>query len=59
MIYIWDENVDFYDGMLNKSDIINRYLTELRNPVQLDIETELQKKLREIDERSSSNIRTE
>lgn len=28
MVYIWDENLDFYDGLDNKSDTINQFLQE-------------------------------
>ena len=54
MIYIWEENVKYYDHLDNKSDLINKFLISRQIPKQLDIETELEKKLRRIDERTNS-----
>lgn len=56
MIYIWPENLAYYDNLKNKSEIINKHLSELRGqlPGQLDIETELEKKLKRLDERIES-----
>lgn len=31
LIYIWNENLEFYDSIKNKSDLINRYLKELKD----------------------------
>lgn len=52
MIYIWPENLHFYDNLQNKSEVINAHLAELQHqlPGQTDIETELEKKLKRIDE---------
>lgn len=52
MIYIWPENLEFYDGLDNKSDLINRVLMQMQHepvPEQLDIEVELKRKLDLID----------
>lgn len=46
----------FYDGLPNKSEMINNYLASLRNqlPGQTDIETELEKKLKRLDEQPAT-----
>lgn len=51
MIYIWPENLEFYDALKNKSEIVNQQLAHMRDnvPEQLDIETELERKLAQID----------
>jgi hypothetical protein len=56
MIYIWPENLHFYDQLENKSEIINKHLAEMQNqlPGQTDIESELAKKLKRIDEQSAA-----
>lgn len=30
MIYLWDENVDFYDNLENKSKFLNEYIGTVR-----------------------------
>jgi Arc/MetJ-type ribon-helix-helix transcriptional regulator len=56
MIYVWPENLHFYDTLKNKSEVINAHLTDLQHqlPGQTDIETELEKKLKQIDERTAA-----
>jgi hypothetical protein len=56
MIYIWPENLHFYDQLENKSEIINKHLAAMQNqlPGQTDIESELAKKLKRIDEQSAA-----
>lgn len=56
MIYIWPENLHYYDNLPNKSELINKHLADMQNqlPGQLDIETELEKKLKRIDERATA-----
>lgn len=34
MIYIWDENVEYYDSLDNKSDFINRMIVQSREVVK-------------------------
>jgi hypothetical protein len=38
MIYIWDENVEFYDSLTNKSDFINRRISESRDIVLSEVD---------------------
>lgn len=33
MVYIWEENLDFYDSLENKSDFINRCIQEAQSKV--------------------------
>lgn len=57
MIYISDENLDFYESIKDKSDLFNKLLRELRNKDTNTLnsyELEL-KKLREKNARNSSN----
>lgn len=56
MIYIWPENMHFYDNLANKSEVINKHLAEMQNqlPGQTDIESSLEKKLKQIDERAAA-----
>lgn len=58
MIYIWPENLEFYDGLKNKSEVINQQLNEMQKniPEQLDIETELQRKLKQIDANAADKL---
>lgn len=56
MVYIWPENLHYYDNLANKSEIINKHLAELQNqlPGQTDIETELEKKLKRLNEQPAA-----
>ena len=56
MIYIWPENMHFYDNLKNKSEILNRHLSELQGqlPGQTHIETALEKKLKALDEQPAN-----
>lgn len=58
IIYIWPENVEFYNSLQNKSEVINRYLMQLQseNSEQLDIEEELQRKLNHIDATAADKL---
>ena len=43
MIYIYDDNIDTYDDIENKSEWINGLLREIGKGEQLDIEKEVNK----------------
>lgn len=56
MIYIWPENLHYYDQLKNKSELLNKALAEAQNqlPGQTDIQTSLQKKLDRLDVRPTA-----
>lgn len=58
IVYIWPENLHYWENLANKSETVNKYLSGLQKqiPGQTDIETQLQKKLKDIDVRSLKRI---
>lgn len=57
MVYIYEENLDFYEGIDNKSEFINEALKQARNKVRSDPNNIdfVRKKLAEIDAHRKSN----
>ena len=57
IVYIWPENLHYWETLANKSEVVNKHLASLQSqlPGQTDIESELQKKLKRIDERVKQN----
>ena len=53
MIYIWDENLEYYDSLQNKSDVINNILQNLVVDAEGSTLDVIAEKLRKIDERNS------
>jgi len=61
IVYIWPENLHYWENMPNKSETVNRHLASLQKqiPGQTHIETEIEKKLKAIDERTDTKRSTE
>lgn len=58
MIYLWDENLEFYDSLTNKSGLLNLYIEKLRSEETPEVEdkgSEFDEKLKRLDGRIRTN----
>ena len=59
IVYIHDDNLEFYENMDNKSEFINQKLRELRAEDAPDKSNEFEEKIRKMRGRSSANSSAE